>query len=334
MAKLKNPNLPKLTQTTKRPNDQTTKRPNFTRPAVSGRGPNDQRNMSIVIIAPYRKTDALKQRLESLLPGTPIYNSEPFPEPDQVKMAILWKQPSHALRPFSNLQLIHSLGAGVDHITNDVSIPAHLPIVRIVDEQLTTGMRRYVVMAVLNHHKNLYYHLRQQKNRSWSGIDTATNELKIGVLGLGVLGQDVAHYLASLDFEVMGFSRLPKTIGGVKCFSDQEGELPLFLSKINTLICLLPLTEATNGILNYSLFKQMQPNSYLINVGRGAHLVDDDLLKAIKEGHMVGACLDVLNQEPLPPDHPFWANEKITLTPHIASITNQESAAQQMAENY
>lgn len=290
--------------------------------------------MAIQIIAPDRNTDQLRAYLQALLPTIKIFNQNHPGDPNLVKMAILWKQSREAVSPFTNLKAIHSLGAGVDHLISDRSIPKELPIARIVDEQLTEGMRRYVMMAVLNFHKNLYTHLRAQQDGQWTGIHTAETSLQIGVLGLGQLGKAIALDLQYMGFEVAAYSRAPKKLEGIRCFSEVKEELSAFLNSINTVVCLLPLTPETEDFMDWNFFQQLPDQSFLINVGRGKHLVESDLLKAINAGKIRGACLDVLREEPLPQNHPFWNNPAIILTPHIASVTNQEAAAQQIAENY
>ncbi|HKK76545.1 MAG TPA: glyoxylate/hydroxypyruvate reductase A [Saprospiraceae bacterium] len=290
--------------------------------------------MAILIIAPDRNTDQLKTYLQAYLPEVIVYNDPAKAPAEQVEMAVLWKQPPGILRRFPKLKAVHSLGAGVDHLISDPSIPKHLPIARIVDEELTIGMRRYVLMAVLNIHKNLLFHLQQQQKAQWSGLNQAETPLRIGVMGLGALGEAVAKDLCQLQFPVAGFSNSPKKLSGIDTFSAEKGELSAFLKGINTLVCLLPLTSATKDILKRELFAQLPDASYLINVGRGAHLVEEDLLWAFESGKIRGAYLDVLRKEPLPSDHPFWTQEGLVLTPHIASVTNQENAARQIAENY
>lgn len=290
--------------------------------------------MAILIIAPDRNTDTLKSDLQTALPDVRIYQKIDQAPKAEIAMAVMWKQPRGILENYPNLKAVHSLGAGVDHLISDPTIPSHLPIARIVDKQLTTGMRRYVLMAVLNIHKNLLFHLDQQREGQWSGISQAETPLRIGVMGLGALGKAVALDLQYLDFPVFGFSNAPKQLEGISCFSAAKGELLDFLQQINTLICLLPLTASTQDILNKDLFAQLPNASYLINVGRGAHLVEEDLLWAFESGKIAGAYLDVLRHEPLAENHPFWKQQGLVLTPHIASVTNQQNAARQIAENY
>ncbi|GAB5552469.1 MAG: glyoxylate/hydroxypyruvate reductase A [Saprospiraceae bacterium] len=290
--------------------------------------------MAIQIIAPDRNTDQLRAYLQALLPGTLIFNPGHPGDPNLVEMAILWKQPAQAVTPFINLKAIHSLGAGVDHLIEDQSIPRDIPIARIVDEQLTEGMRRYVLMAVLNFHKNLYGHLKSQQTGQWTGLNAAETTLRVGILGFGQLGRAIALDLKHMGFEVAAYSRSDKKLEGIRCFSAAKKELTAFLASINTVVCLLPLTPETEDFMDWDFFQKLPDQSFLINVGRGKHLVEADLLRAIKSGKIRGACLDVLREEPLPKGHPFWEDSAVILTPHIASVTNQEAAAQQIAQNY
>lgn len=290
--------------------------------------------MSIAIIAPSRDVTVLRDHLRAALPEVSVDIYPEIATPQDVRMAVLWNQPPHSLEQFPKLGLMQSLGAGVDHILSDEYLRANIPVTRVVDPQLNIGMCRYVTMAVLNFHKNLYQHLRAQQARKWTGQALVETPVRVGILGMGVLGRAVAESLLQLEFEVHGFSNRPKEIPGVQSYSAEKNELGAFLAHSNCLVCLLPLTPQTRGILNLDLFRKMPAGAFLINVGRGAHLVEADLLRALEEGELAGACLDVLEKEPLPPEHPFWTHPGIVLTPHIASVTDQQTAAQQMAENY
>jgi glyoxylate/hydroxypyruvate reductase A len=228
---------------------------------------------------------------------------------------------------------VGSMGAGVDHILADTQLPAHLRICRIVDPALTVSMSNYLIAVVLEQHKKLSTYREHQQKKVWAYTDKPEKEVQIGILGMGVLGSDVALKLKMLGFSVSGFSSSRKQLEGIQTFAGME-ELPAFLQACNVLICLLPLTADTNGFLNSELFSQCRPGTYIINVARGQHLVEADLLKALDEGQLSGACLDVFSIEPLPQDHSFWTHPKITITPHIASITKPEAAIPQLAENY
>lgn len=252
-------------------------------------------------------------------------------KPEDVQFALVWWYPPGVLNKFPNLKCIASIGAGVDYILQDAQRP-NTPIVRVVDKLLTRDMTQYIVWAVLNHSRNADFFKKNQERKLWIPKKTAP-QTRIGIMGMGELGRDAALKLTGLGFEVYGWSRTEKQIPGIKHFHGND-QLNQFLSHCDILICLLPLTSATKGILNAQLFKQLPQDAYVINAARGAHLVEEDLLTALNNNHLSGACLDVFRVEPLPENHSFWQHPKITITPHIASKTNPRSVAQQIVENY
>jgi glyoxylate/hydroxypyruvate reductase len=291
--------------------------------------------MAMAIIVTDRDVSRFKARLEALCPpGTPVWVYPDIPQPELVEMAVVWKHPPGILHSFPNLKLASSFGAGVEHLLADAPLPPGLRICRIVDEQLVASMRNHVLMAVLNIHKQFRRYQRQQQELQWAKPEPAEIPLRIGILGLGQLGSAAARALAALGFQVWGYSRRPRRIEGVRCLDASTSSLADFAQQINLLICLLPHTASTNGILNLELFRRLPPESYLINAARGAHLNEEHLLQAMQEGYIREAWLDVFQQEPLPPSHPFWLYENIIITPHVASITNQDKAAEIAAENY
>lgn len=291
--------------------------------------------MAILLAITDRDVRPLRAMISARLNGAaPVWIYPDLPDASAVTMAVLWKHPAGLLAALPNLQLVSSLGAGVEHILGDAGLPAPVRITRIVDEALTVSMRNYVVMAVLDLHKRGDFLRANQQARHWVKPEPVEWPLRIGVLGLGELGGPIARFLAGMGFEVLGYSRRPRRVEGVTCFSAADESLFHFVRRINTLICLLPRTAATEGMLNYELFAQLPRGSFLINVARGAHLVEADLLRALDEGRVERAWLDVFQTEPLPPTHPFWDRPEITITPHVASITNQENAAAIIAENY
>ncbi len=291
--------------------------------------------MAIAIVIPGRDVRSLKKRLEELLPGEEILvYPEDVKHPKEVEVAIVWNHSADLWERLPYLKLVCSFGAGVDHLIFDKGLPPNVRVTRIVDSQLTVGMRKYVCMAVLNLHKNLFHYYELQQKRRWGRLKEAEIDIRPGVLGLGVLGADIAYHLHVLGFEVYGYSRRPKKIEGVHCLSEKEDQWEKFLSSINALICVLPLTPDTYGILNEQLFNKMPDGSYLINVGRGHQLIEADLIRAIKSGKIKGAFLDVFSTEPLPYEHAFWDIPEIIITPHIASLTDPDNAARQIAANY
>lgn len=240
-----------------------------------------------------------------------------------VAALFVWKPlDADVVEHLPNLKWVSSLGAGVDHLVNDKQISAQIPMTRIVDPYLTRDMTNYVIMGVMMHQRRMLQHLAHQKSKSWKRLPY--HSLKVGVLGLGALGAHCAIHLAQLGFETSGFSRTRKNIANVKCYADDE--MTEFLAELDVLVNLLPVTPKTVSILDQSLFKQMKKGSYLINVARGNHLVEQDLIDALDTNQLSGALLDVFREEPLPSDNPLWTHPKITITPHVASVTTPESA--------
>jgi glyoxylate/hydroxypyruvate reductase A len=195
-------------------------------------------------------------------------------------------------------------------------------------------MSEYVVLAVLNHCRQFDVYRTDQSQKNWQPrIPLLSANMRIGIMGLGQLGKDAARKLSALGFAVSGWSKTPKTIVGADCFAGAEA-LDDFLPRTRILICMLPLTPQTKGILNQHTFDRLPAGAYVINVARGAHLIEDDLLAALDADQLSGACLDVFETEPLPSDHPFWDHPKIKVTPHISSITFPRAVAPQIIDNY
>ncbi|WPR76668.1 glyoxylate/hydroxypyruvate reductase A [Algoriphagus sp. NG3] len=286
--------------------------------------------MSLAIISPGKNPDVWIKEFRALAPDLTIEVYPEIKEPEKVAYVFLWQHPEGILSDFPQLKLISSMGAGVDHILRDKTIPDSLPIVRIVDEKLTFSMTNYVVMGVLNFHRQT---LRYQINQSQKIWDMSNPELEvtIGVMGVGALGKDVMDKLDYMGFPVVGFGSSEKSDFEYPYYAGDK--LEEFLQQVNVLVCLLPLTPDTENILDLALFEKCNPGTYLINVARGKHLVEEDLVTAIEKGYLSGAMLDVYREEPLPEEHPFWNNPKITMTPHIASVTNPQAAAPQVIEN-
>lgn len=248
----------------------------------------------------------------------------------EVEALFVWKPlDPGVVERLPNLKWVSSLGAGVDHLVNDKQIPAHIPITRIVDPYLTRDMTNYCIMGVMMQQRSIDEHRLNQESSTWNRLPYSN--LKVGILGLGELGAHCASTLAGLGFEVSGFSRTPKEIENVSCYSGDQ--LSSFLSPIDILINLLPVTPQTESILNENVFTQMKKGAYLINVARGNHLVEEDLIKVLDSGHLSGALLDVFREEPLPKTHPFWKHTKIKITPHVASVTSPDSALQLLQKN-
>lgn len=290
--------------------------------------------MAIAVIIPDRDTIILKQHLKLLLPDATIWIYPDIPAPEKVTMAVVWKHPPGIFSRFPNLQLISSFGAGVEHLLDDPSLPKGIALTRIVDDTLSRSMRNYVMMAVLNIQRQFRTLQHQQRQELWQVPNPIEIPLRVGILGLGMLGTQIAKGLVYMGIPVSGYSQTAKEVSDIKTYSAEDTSLLDFVRKVNTLVCILPLTTETEGILNMELFRAMPRGSFLVNVGRGAQLVEEDLLQALSDELIREAWLDVFSNEPLPPGHPFWKHPCIVITPHIASVTNQEQAARILADNY
>jgi glyoxylate/hydroxypyruvate reductase len=244
-------------------------------------------------------------------------------DPAEIKYACVWKPPRGMLAGFPNLKAIFSLGAGADDIISDPQLP-NVPVVRVVDNDLTMRMTEYVVLHVLMHHRRQRRYDAQQRLRMWHEHEQpAASEVAVGVMGLGQLGNAAALMLHRLGFRVAGWSRTAKSIAGIETFNGLPGLQP-FLRRTEILVCLLPLTEVTKGILNRGLFTNLKrggalSGAYLINAGRGALQVDADIITALDEGLLSGATLDVFPSEPLAVTSPLWTHPNVTVTPHNAA---------------
>lgn len=267
----------------------------------------------------------------------PMISVQTWPDithPNDVEMALVWDYAAGELNKLHQLKCIVSLGAGVDHIMSDDSLPTNIPVVRIVDKYMVQDITQYVVATTLHYIKRFDHWDKCATQGEWAKQPPfKLDNIKVGIMGLGNLGGAAAKALSQLGITVSGWSRKKKNLSFIQSFSG-KGELELFLSQTDILVCMLPLTPSTENILNHETFSQLPFGSYVINLGRGNHLVDNDLLGALETGQIAGATLDVFRQEPLPKNHPFWQHPNIRITPHIASVTNPKTAAKQIIENY
>ena len=290
--------------------------------------------MAFLILTPNRKVETWKQEFNSLDPKMEIRIWPEVGNPDEIDFILSWNHPMGEFLKYKNLKCVASLGAGVDHILKDPKIPETITITRVVDPLLAQSMAEYVAMAILNYYRKYDLYKTHQSNKQWKPEPAKyITDFTVGIMGLGEMGQKVAKKLIGLGFQINGWSEPGQKTERIKHFFGDE-QLNLFLNKTNILVCLLPLTEKTKNILNKKTFEQLPKGAYVINVARGSHLVEDDLLASLEADHLSGACLDVFLEEPLPENHPFWTNPKIKVTPHIASITNPKSVAKQIIENY
>jgi glyoxylate/hydroxypyruvate reductase A len=274
-----------------------------------------------------------RAELARQVPGLEVRVYPDLGDPAEIELALVWLPPPGLLASLPNLKAILSLGAGVDAMLNDPTLPRDLPLCRLVDPSLTRTMSEYVLLHVLKYHRMQDLFARDQRQARWQlRLPKAPATTRVGMLGLGVLGSDAACMLRSHGFSLRGWSRTPKELDGVACFAGLE-QLPAFLAETDILVCLLPLTEETRGILNRDLFAQLPEGARLVHVGRGAQLVEADLLHALDQGRLGGATVDVFVQEPLPQDHPFWSHPAIDITPHAASYSEPAVGAEVVAEN-
>ena len=288
--------------------------------------------MSVLIAISGWDPKPWRARVEGLLPSHKIVVlGEPF-DRESVRYALSWRHPPGALKDLPNLRVILSLGAGVDHLFSDHALPER-SIVRVVDPDLTNRMSEWVVMHALVHLRQLRRYERQQGGRVWDDDDSQpkASDVQVGVLGLGVMGKDAGAKLKVLGFKVAGWSVSPKSLPEVTCFSGADG-LKRMLAQTDMLVVLLPLTEATRGIINASLLSQLKRDGplsgpILINAGRGGLQVETDILAALDSGALKGASLDVFEREPLPRDSRLWSHAAVYISPHNAAISSPKAIA-------
>jgi glyoxylate/hydroxypyruvate reductase len=293
--------------------------------------------MNIIFYHPFFEAKQWLSGIESRLPSAKIRQWRRG-DTQPADYALVWQPPHEMLARRVDLKGIFALGAGVDAILDQErrypgTLPTGVPLVRLEDSGMSVQMQEYVVANVLRYFRRMdEYQLRQQQ-KMWQPLEPHQHDnFTVGILGAGVLGKSVAHKLAEFGFTVRCWSRTPKQIDGVTSFAGNE-KLPAFLQGTQLLINLLPNTPETVGILNQSLFSQLNNRAYVINIARGAHLLERDLLAAMRAGKIAAATLDVFAEEPLPPMHPFWTHPRITITPHIAAITLPEAAMDQVVAN-
>ena len=275
-----------------------------------------------------RFDDVCKDRRVLLLPDAAF-------DPAEVHYAAVWKPAQGELAAFPNLRVIFNLGAGVDALMADSSLPK-VPLVRVAVADLTDRMAEYVVLHVLMHHRQELYLRACQREKRWEPrFQWPASAISVGIMGLGTLGTNAAEVLRRLGFRVSGWSRSPRQIDGIACFHG-KAQLETFLRRTDILVCLLPLTPDTRHILNRELFASLNRNSpmgapVLINAGRGGLQAEADILECLDDGTLGAASLDVFATEPLPPDGPFWTHPKVVLTPHNAADTDPDEISKYVA---
>ena len=290
--------------------------------------------MSLLFIAPDRNMSEWVDQIHAIDPNIDIDIWPAIEQKEKVQFAVCWNQPDHLLDGFPNLKAVSSLGAGVDHLLADKHLPKSIPICRVVSPSLHQQMTEYILGATIAIRRNFVRYIHQKDEQKWQLHDhQPASKTCIGVMGLGAIGRPVSKQLANMGYQVSGWSRTRKQITNVNCYAGDD-ELSDFLQTTRLLVCLLPLTDETEGILDLDLFKQLQPNSWIINAARGEHLVDEDLIYALDSEILRGAWLDVFSEEPLPDKHAFWNRPNVMVTPHMASLTQPEEVAEQIVDNY
>lgn len=265
-------------------------------------------------------------------PGLPFRMWPDVGDPAQVRYMAAWLPPDDIATTYPNLEVLFSVGAGVDQLDLD-AVPPHVKVVRMLDPSVPEIMAEFVVTAVLSLHCDVLTHRDQQQRGIWNPLRSqSAGSRRVGVLGLGQLGSLACKKLTYAGFRVAGWSRSRHEIDGIETFSGTD-EFDAFLGRTDILVCLLPLTPATQGILGGEVFSRLPHGAMIVNVGRGGHLDQAALLAALDSGQISGAVLDVIDPEPLPPDHPMWRHPRILLTPHIASAAQPETSVEVILKN-
>jgi glyoxylate/hydroxypyruvate reductase A len=280
-------------------------------------------------IEPERWLPALRQAL-------PAMRFEVWPEivdPAAVEIALVAAPPEGVLGTFPKLRFIQALWMGVDGLLADPTLPRQVPLARLIDPGMVAAMSETVLARVIDWHRQLYRYRAQQSAQAWTPLrQYLAADRTVGILGLGALGADAAAKLNALGFNVCGWSRRQKKVPGTFCYAGADG-LEAMLRKSEALVCLLPLTAATRGILDAKRLALLPEGGCVINVARGEHVIDKDLLAALDSGHLAHAYLDVFETEPLPAAHPYWDHRNVTLTPHIAALTEPRTALTMVVSN-
>jgi len=256
-----------------------------------------------------------------------------WPSDEPCDYVVGWKPPAELFARQPRLKAVINYGAGVDAILAMGAVPAHLPIVRLEDAGMAQQMAEYAIYGVIHHQRHMQIYLAQQRDKHWQQHEHRGNVRRptVGVLGLGEMGGTVATRLAAFGYTVHGWSRSQRQIEGVKTFAGSNG-LADFLAGTDVLVSMLPLTESTRGLINAKTLAQLPRGAFLVNAGRGGHLVDADVVAALDSGQLGGALLDVFHEEPLPKDHAYWSHPKVIVTPHIAATTPIKDACAQIVD--
>jgi len=287
--------------------------------------------MALLFHCEWEEGSKILQDLSAQIPDIDIRIWPDVGDPAEIEFAVVWNLPHGELAKCSNLKAILSPGAGVDHLFGDPDLPRGVPIGRLIDPLMADRMAEYTASLTLWAHRKFDEYAELQSQRIWQQVTQKdAKDRGVGILGLGALGLTSARCLRPFGFALSAWSRSAKIEPGVACYHGGDS-LAEFLAGSEILICLLPLTSATRGIINAAVFDQMPVGAYLINCARGALVVESDLLTALDSGQLSGAALDVFNEEPLPRKNPLWSHPKVRITPHVSSLTAAETAAPMLA---
>ena len=290
--------------------------------------------MSILLIFENKNVEPWKNALIKKLPNTTIEVYPNVKNNESVDFVICWKPKKNIFKQFPNIKVIQSVGASIEHITNSQTINTDSVVTRIIDEELSNDMWEFLLTIVMSELKNTRTYLAQKSSKTWQQHDyKSISNTSVSILGLGQIGSFVAEKFSQIGFNVKGWSNSSKQISNVTSYH-KENDFNIFLNNSDFLINLLPLTDKTKRILNKRTFQELPRNSFIINVGRGEHLIEEDLINQLDNSLLSGAFLDVFKEEPLPKEHLFWNHPKIQITPHVASLTNVKTATNQIIENY
>lgn len=289
--------------------------------------------MAILFKASVDNADLWRQEIAKRVPDLDFRVWPDCGDPAEIEYLLLFRAEPGMFPRFPNLRAVLATGAGVDGILSVPDFPKGMPLARIVDDWMTNQIVQWVVHAVLHFERRFEAYAAQQRRGEWKELETWSERVpRVGILGCGEIGGAAGRLLAAMDFDVAGWTRSPRDLGPVANYAGAD-ELVPFLRRSDHLVCLLPLTEATAGILNSRTLAELPEGAFVINAARGRHVVTDDLVEALDAGHIAGAFLDVTDPEPLPPEHPLWRHPKVVITPHVAGITNPYTATAQIAEN-
>jgi glyoxylate/hydroxypyruvate reductase A len=286
--------------------------------------------MKILFVAGDPKPERWTVPIKELLPEAEVYVWDPNGPAVDADYAIVWQPPEALFEREKQLKAVFNLGAGIDGLLKVANLPEALTVVRLEDAGMSVQMAEYVLHQLLEASREMETYREQQRQGVWKiHRPIKRSEWPVGVMGLGHIGKRVASTLANLDYRVSGWARGEHNLEGVSTYAGPE-QLRDFLKATRVLVNTLPLTDNTRNIIDYELLSQLQPGAVLINVGRGEHLVEDDLLRALDDGTLLRASLDVFRKEPLPQGHPFWQRKEITITPHISARTLRDATIEQI----